>query len=177
VVEVEGIKRARKEIENADLVLALVDMTDTEILDDIRSLTEALGPVNYILLANKADLIDETMLEARKIALAEYNPLPISAETGIGLEQLRNLIIKSSGIVKKSGIRDETIITNVRHRDALRKGLEFLDKVERCLEEKASYEFLAFDLKNAISALEEIIGKTTPEDILNKIFSQFCIGK
>jgi tRNA modification GTPase len=177
VVEVEGIKRARKEIENADLVLALVDMTDTEILDDIRSLTEALGPVNYILLANKADLIDETMLEARKIALAEYNPLPISAKTGIGLEQLRDLIIKSSGIVKKSGLRDETIITNVRHRDALRKGLEFLEKVERGLEEKASYEFLAFDLKNSVSALEEIIGKTTPEDILNKIFSQFCIGK
>ena len=117
------------------------------------------------------------MLEARKIALAEYNPLPISAETGIGLEQLRDLIIKSSGIVKKSGLRDETIITNVRHRDALSKGLEFLEKVERGLEERASYEFLAFDLKNAISGLEEIIGKTTPEDILNKIFSQFCIGK
>ncbi len=152
-------------------------MTDTEILDDIRSLTEALGSVNYILLGNKADLIDATMLEARKIALAEYNPLPISAETGIGLEQLRDLIIKSAGIVKKSGIKDETIITNVRHRDALRKGLEFLEKVERGLEGEASYEFLAFDLKNATSALEEIIGKTTPEDILNKIFSQFCIGK
>ncbi|MBD3218921.1 MAG: tRNA uridine-5-carboxymethylaminomethyl(34) synthesis GTPase MnmE [candidate division Zixibacteria bacterium] len=177
VVEVEGIKRARREIENADLLLALVDMTDTEILDDIKSLIEALGSANYILLANKADLIDQNMLEARKISLAEYNPLSISAETGMGLDQLRDLIIHSAGISKRTGIKDETVITNVRHRDALRKGLEYLDKVEKGIAEKASYEFLAFDLKHAISALEEIIGKTTPEDILNKIFSQFCIGK
>ncbi len=177
IVEAEGIKRAKKEISKADLVLALVDINDPDIIEDIKGLSEALGDANFILLANKADLMDENALEARQISLADFKPLPVSASTGMGLDKLRDIISKASGFTDKTGSRAEIVITNSRHHDALLKGLESLHNVEKGISEKASYEFLAFDLKNAIGALEEIIGKTTPDDILYQIFSRFCIGK
>lgn len=176
-VEAEGIKRARQEIAKADLVLALVDMTDDQIIDDLKSLTEALAGTNYILLANKADLVDAELLHARQIAVSEYNPLTISAQTGLGMGGLKQKIAESAADVTNLSAKGDLVITNVRHRDALAKSLEFLAELEIGLAEKRSYEFLAFDLKNALDCLEEIIGKTTPEDILNRIFSEFCIGK
>ena len=69
------------------------------------------------------------------------------------------------------------MLTNVRHRDALNKSLVFIEKVLEGVESGQSYEFLAFDLKNAIGSIEEIIGVTTSDDILEIIFSKFCIGK
>jgi tRNA modification GTPase len=177
LVESEGIRRARAEIDKADIVLALVDMTDTEIINDIKSLSSALKDTNYLLLANKADLADVHIIEARKIALAEFNPIPVSATTGMGLDKLKVIISEKTGNIATSNIKSEIVITNVRHRDALNQSLGFLSKVEEGMDLGNSYEFLAFDLKNAIGSLEEIIGKTTPDQILDKIFSQFCIGK
>jgi tRNA modification GTPase len=176
-VEAEGIKRARQEIAKADMVLALVDMTDDQIIDDLKSLTDALAGTNYLLLANKADLIDAELLHARQIVFSEYNPLPISAQSGLGMQELKQKIAESAADVTNLTTKGELVITNVRHRDALARSLEFLAELEVGLAENRSYEFLAFDLKNAIDCLEEIIGKTTPEDILNRIFSEFCIGK
>lgn len=177
IVEAEGIRRAKEEISKADLVLALVDINDPDIIEDITGLREALEDTNYILLANKADLLEPQMLEARQISLAEFQPLPVSASNSMGLDKLREMISQAAGFTDKTGARGEIVITNSRHHDALVKGLDSLENVEDGINEKASYEFLAFDLKNAIGALEEIIGKTTPEDILNQIFSRFCIGK
>ena len=176
-VEAEGIKRARREIKEADLILALVDLTDDEIIDDLKSLIEALSGTDYILLANKADLLDREKIEARMISLSEYNLMPISARTGEGLDQVKKRIAETSLSLKNTSAEGENIITNVRHRDALAKALNHLASVETGLKENISYEFLAFDLKNAISSLEDIIGKTTPDDILNRIFSKFCLGK
>ncbi len=176
-VEAEGIKRARQEIIRADLVLALVDMTDDQIIADLKSLREALAGTDYIMLTNKVDLVDAELLHARLIAVSEYNPLPISAQTGLGMKELKQKMAESGARVTNLSTKGELVITNVRHRDALAKSLEFLAELETGLAESRSYEFLAFDLKNAIDCLEEIIGKTTPEDILNRIFSEFCIGK
>ncbi len=176
-VEIEGIKRAREEIKTADIVVALVDLTDADIVDDIKSLQEALNGIDHILVANKADLPEKNVLEARKIALAEFDLLMISAQTGEGIGHLKDKISAAGKMSVDGGRKGQVVITNVRHRDALSHGLEFLQKVKKGMDEKISYEFLAFDLKNAIGSLEEIIGKTTPDDILEKIFSRFCIGK
>jgi len=176
-VEIEGIKRARGEIEKADLILALVDMTDSEIIADITSLREALGDSNYLIVANKVDRLEQNKLEARQISLAEFNLLPISASSGRGLDKLKSLIAQAGSSLTRYTSKGSLMLTNVRHRDALRHSLEFIENVIDGINTGHSYEFLAFDLKNAISSIEEIIGVTTADDILEIIFSKFCIGK
>ena len=176
-VEIEGIKRAREEIDKADLILALVDMTDSEIMSDIESLQKALGESNYLIIANKVDRLEQNKLDARQISLAEYNLLPLSASSGQGLDKLKSLIAQAGSSLAKYSAKGGLMLTNVRHRDALSKSLDFIEKVLEGVESGQSYEFLAFDLKNAISSIEEIIGVTTSDDILELIFSKFCIGK
>lgn len=176
-VESEGIIRARAEIEKADLVLALVDLTDADILRDLDGLASALKGREYICLANKADLLDEDLRRARLISMAEYKPLPISAMTGYGLDQLKQVISSLGLKVNAESLKSGVIITSLRHRQALVQALDHILQVERGLKAESSYEFLAFDLRNALNSLEDIIGQTTPDEILERIFSRFCIGK
>jgi tRNA modification GTPase len=183
IVEIEGIRRTRKEVENADIALFLVDASKNLDTEDRLSFTEVhnlrrTGSRNLLLVENKMDLINgET--ELNSIIVDEFGvpSVKISAKTGQGLDELRSKLYDLALRGSSYSVESSLIVTNSRHRDALAKARESLEMVLNGLKEGRSNEFLAIDIRNAVNSLGEIIGVVTTEDILNAIFSKFCIGK
>jgi tRNA modification GTPase len=166
-VEKEGVERSRIVVKNADLILFVGDV-DLGFSSSIENELRNLNPtVKIIKLLNKIDLDMETH---------PYEDYKVSAKTGEGMiyfiEELKGKALEESAYTEK-----DAIITNIRHYDCLKKAKENLIKAMKTSSEKLSGEFLASDLRATEVALAEIIGEITPEDILNNIFSKFCIGK
>jgi len=166
-VENEGVKRSRKVLSESDIV---VFVTDSEEYDEklLNEIIDVVSKERVILLRNKIDLIEK--LEPNKFDVS------ISAKTGEGIAEFLRLlklkVFRTNNYTEKT-----TIISNIRHFNALKNTLEHLDNARESIENKMTGEFISVDLRNAISSLGEIIGEVTSEDILNNIFSNFCIGK
>jgi tRNA modification GTPase len=178
VVEQEGIKRTKSAQEHSDLVLHVLDATglNEESLNAFASL-----PVDRqsLVLLNKSDLVDLSWLNRVSGVVRERTGctvLSLSARTGAGLEELKKSIrshLSQTSLESTHGV----IVTNVRHRFALEHAAasvrEALDSTRRAIEP----EFVAVDLRGAADALGEITGAITTDDILDRVFSEFCIGK
>lgn len=167
-IEEEGVLRSRKAIEAADLVVLIYDVT-SEFPDDVYSEILKINQKEKILpIVNKIDLGKPKELKE--------NTIKISAKTSEGLNeflsQLKNRSV-SSDYFSEKGI----VVSNIRHKNALEKARENIQKAIEAINNKLSGEFIAVDLRNAASSLGEIIGIITTDDILNNIFSKFCIGK
>jgi tRNA modification GTPase len=168
-IELEGIRRSRKSFEQAELILHVLDGSQSLTLSDETFLAEFSGK-KRILVANKSDL------PRRLILPSEFDALEVSCVTGQGAEALKDAIKQAvwSGDVRAEML--ETMI-NSRHQDALRRGRESAQRALDSLRSEATLELVAMDLRIAANAVGEIVGKTTTEDLLDSIFSQFCIGK
>lgn len=170
IAEKEGVERSLKAMQGADLVLLILDGAE-DLHDTDRQLIEESNSKNTILVINKIDL-------PVRWELNESFDKPIvrvSALKGTGLEELRNRILDMA-LGDKSSL-GYGIVTNIRHVKALERALVGVDSFIEGLNKNLSPEFLSIELKEALDAIGEIIGITTPQDILNKIFSTFCIGK
>jgi tRNA modification GTPase len=171
-IEAEGIARARNKIPDADIVLWVLDGSTAYTTEDER-VYEAIRDKMTIVVVNKADLtvrIDEQEMHAKGIAR-----IRTSALTGLGIGDLKESVYQA---VAGTGRRMAgLIVTNVRHRDALLRTEEALRRAEAACVAKAPIEFAAFELRAAMACLGEITGRTCGEEILNEIFSRFCIGK
>jgi tRNA modification GTPase len=167
LVEQEGIKRARAEIERADLILHMMDSdkTDADILSDI------LTSVPRILIRNKIDLTKEEPKVERQM---DKTIIYLSAKSGIGIDLLKSEIKESVGYKASS---EGTFSARRRHLDALARAKEFLLNGQTQLTEFRAGELLAEDLRQAQHMLNEITGEFTSDDLLGRIFSSFCIGK
>jgi tRNA modification GTPase len=131
---------------------------------------------NLVVVINKIDLPQKIELEKAKKLLPGKKIIKISALYGNGLDSLEKYIGRM--LWKGEIVSPQTVIvTRARHKEALLQAQESIKKVVESLNSKMSEEFLALDLKAALDNLGEIIGETTSEDILDKIFSEFCIGK
>jgi tRNA modification GTPase len=176
VVEQEGIRRTRAAREHADLVLHVLDAAE---LSEQEIHQHALHGGQRMVLINKSDLVD-TVLLRRFTALVEERAkspvLAVSARTGVGLAELKQSIRSQLSPVSLES-SEGVVLTNVRHRLALERAgssiREALDATRKAIEP----EFVAMDLRGAADALGEITGVITTEEILNQIFSRFCIGK
>ncbi len=172
-VERIGVGLARQALEQAQIVLLVLDATAPETPDDLQLAEElrALGtPVAAVL--NKTDLAPRAALPGWT---AEFDAaLPVSALTGAGLGVLEDRLaaLLTGGVQVSAG---QAMLTRAHQKDSLRRAAENLAHLLG--ETGASPEFLALDLREALAALGEITGETTPEDILDTIFSTFCIGK
>ena len=169
-IEAEGIRRARKAIKNADAVLWIQDASKKEE-ESLAALGEELpGDVPLITVVNKIDL---TGLSA---GFANDQPLAvnISAKTGAGTAALRDEIRKLAGH-KDTG--EGSFTARRRHVEALKKAKDHFDTGKKALDESKAGELLAEELRLAQEALAEITGEFTSDDLLGKIFSEFCIGK
>jgi tRNA modification GTPase len=155
-IEQEGIRRSRETLQNAELVLQVVDAPEAKV--------ETTAPL--ILLQNKCDLMHERVPDA----------LEISCVTGAGIEELKDTIKEIVFAGRVGSVMSEVII-NSRHEEALRRAATGISNTIRAFEEGAPIELAALDLRIAVNAVGEIVGKTTTEDLLDAIFSQFCIGK
>lgn len=181
VVEIEGIKRTRKEVKDADIALFLVDASkglddeDRASLEEVRTIRGTIGN-GIVLVENKVDLLNGKS-GATIPSEIDIQRVQISAKTGKGLNELRSRLYEIALKGSSYSIESSLVVTNSRHKDALIRAKESLEKVVKGLEQGQSNEFLAIDLRNAVNSLGEIIGAVTTDDILNAIFSKFCIGK
>ncbi|MGK5594380.1 MAG: tRNA uridine-5-carboxymethylaminomethyl(34) synthesis GTPase MnmE [Parachlamydiaceae bacterium] len=169
IVEREGIRRSRQAMAEADLILFVLDTTQ-DLKDEELELLQCLPKEKTIAIWNKIDQAPSSF----------KTPLPyqveISAKQKIGLDQLKATIDR---VIWQKGApsKEEIVITNVRHKEALIGAIRNVEAVVKGLEEYLSPEFLTLDMRHALHELGKIIGSNISEDILTEIFSRFCIGK
>ena len=166
-IEKEGVIRSREAVKNADLVLFMNDV-EQGFSEDIYSELKSIAKVERIIcVLNKIDKNEESDLK---------NDVSISAKTGKGIESLFSLLkLKALGTSNYS--EKSAVVSNLRHYQCLGKTNESLLKALESINSGLSGEFISVDLRNAENSLAEIIGAVTSDDILNNIFTKFCIGK
>ena len=174
IVENIGVEKSKKFIENADLVLLVLDASreleseDREVIEEIQNHNK-----KTIVLLNKIDL-------ERKIELEEFNLeniLEISAKDNIGIEDMEERIY--SYIVEENveDSSEKLIITNIRHKTALEKTKDAIRNIFETIDAGMPMDLISVDLKEALDSLSEITGEISSEDILDHVFGNFCVGK
>lgn len=168
-IEKEGVERSINTIKLADIVIFLNDITLG--IDDLiyEKLTQITDKKRIITVYNKIDLIDD-------FESTIYNGIVISAKTGFGIESLFDSLKKSLNANEVFSEKN-VIVNNLRHYNSLKQTKNNLQSFIESANSGMSQEYLAVDLRNAIQNLGEIIGIVTSDEILNNVFSQFCIGK
>lgn len=171
LVEKEGIRRSKEAMHEVDLILLVLDATKGFEIED-RHLIEQAPKVKTIVVWNKTDLPHQPLP-----SIDHYShTVQISAKHKTGLENLRKLI---DAVIWENGppSKEEVLITNVRHREALQQSINAATCVLLGLKTGLSPEFLSIDVRQSLNELGKIIGTNITEDILSAIFSTFCIGK
>src|SRR5690606_6984785 len=139
------------------------------VQDQIQEVQELNIP--FVTIINKSDLLTQ----AQRTAYAVLNPLNISAKEQIGIEELKDELLNQ---VNLSNINtDDVMVTNIRHVEALQNTRTALEKVIYGIDNPVTSDFLAMDIRQALHHLGEITGTVTTDDLLENIFSKFCIGK
>lgn len=164
LVETLGIERSFQAMADADLTIVVLDLSAPISPDDLALISRAQQQGRWILVGNKSDL--------PRAADLPNQFMPVSALTGEGIEQLREAIAPIAAHDQESGF-----ITSIRHEQLLRETLEALAQAHKAAEFGIPHEMLLLDLYAALRPLDAITGATTADDILNRIFSTFCIGK
>jgi tRNA modification GTPase len=168
--ELIGIRKSREALADADLVLIVLDAS-VPVREDEAELIASLAGRRALIAANKSDLnLQQSQLQIPY----DLQLVHTSAITGEGLEELRTAIL---ALVHGPGIGNDGMLTSVRHHQAVTGAIASLDAARRALAEKVPHEMLLLDLYAALRHLDSLTGETTPDDILNLIFSTFCIGK
>jgi tRNA modification GTPase len=173
-IESAGIEKSREKMRQADLVLYLFDINDTTT-DELKKVEEEFKDqqFNYLMVANKIDAVDEN--DARKQLAALQKIIYISAKTKLHLDVLKGRMVDT---VLQGGINaEDTIVTNARHFHALKQVENALADIHKGLDEKLPGDLLAPDIRRCLYYLGEITGEVSNEDMLDYIFSKFCIGK
>lgn len=177
IAEKEGVKRSLQSIENADLVIAIFDRSEQLREEDYEVIQKVKGK-NTIFVLNKSDLpsaVDGDSISSL-VPCSSSLVLNISATRGNGLEELKDGILESC-LKDWKEEREGVVITNLRHKTAIENAQASLGQAISALDQNQPIEFLALELRDSLDRLGEIVGAVTTEDILNKIFNDFCIGK
>ena len=172
VVEREGIRRARAAQDEADLLLVVIDGS-VPLTSDDRELLRSVRDRKHMVLLNKADLAETV---ERDPALTDRLVYIMSAKTGMGIEVVKSALLAqlvSGGF--EAG--ESLMVTNARHRDALRRASTSLDQALESVRGGMAGELISIDVRAAADALGEITGAITTDEILGRIFSEFCVGK
>jgi tRNA modification GTPase len=168
-----GIVRSREALADAAIVLLVIDAADLKVLglqEEDRRTIEAVRDRPALIALNKADLVAE-------VEGFEVEGLPViatSAVTGLGIAELRSAILKlaTGGAAAEPGM-----LTSLRHLKAITHAIQGLEKAQAAVDGKIPHEMVLLDLYSALVGLDSLTGQTTPDDVLNLIFSTFCIGK
>ena len=188
VVEKIGVERAKKYAAEADMILYVVDASE-DLDEDDQEIISLLNGKKAIILLNKSDLenkITEDVLKEKLYELKNHDNIedikilrtstidPSSENSGMDEleETIRNMFFE--GELKHN---NELLVTNLRHKEALQDALNSLKLVERSIEDGMPEDFYSIDLTSAYASLGKIIGEEVDEDVVNEIFSKFCMGK
>ncbi|MDE2888696.1 MAG: tRNA uridine-5-carboxymethylaminomethyl(34) synthesis GTPase MnmE [Gemmatimonadota bacterium] len=168
-IEREGARRSREAIARAALVLLVVDAS-VPAAAGLEKIVSDVDPANVVLVKNKSDL----GLHADWRGDRRFQDLTVSALTGDGLHRLRKSV---RGRVMAVSDPDPGVVSHARHAEALRRAGNALGRATRALDQGLPREVIAVELREAADALAEIVGEITSDEILDRIFSTFCIGK
>ena len=187
-IEIIGIERTYQKLRSASVVILVLDASRPENIDD--SLHNLVGKISsrqqLIILLNKMDEIAPSDIDVfvEKIkdlcvadTLSPIAVLPISAKKGLNVDALRNTLVESQGALSNSASGSGTLVTNVRHYQALMDAQIALDRVEDGLAYGIPTDLVAQDIREALYHLGSIVGEINTEEILGNIFGRFCIGK
>lgn len=175
VIEKIGVEKALKIAEDADLVIAIIDNSKELDNEDIKIL-DIIKSKNAIIVLNKIDKEDKKAENREEILKINKPVVKISAVTKEGIEDLYNEIIKMFNI-NKIEATNETVITNVRHKNQIDKAVKSIKEAINVAKERQTEDILAIYIKQTLEDLGEITGDNVSEDIINEIFSKFCLGK
>ena len=182
VVESIGIKKTFEKIEQAQVVLYLVESRKSKVesvLPQIEEIKQVHPEKPIIIIFNKIDLLIDIEISEITNVLSTFDfrlsTIFISAKSNIGIDELKNQLLS---FVNTGALRNnETIVTNTRHYDSLLKALEEIQKVKFGLQSNLSSDLMAIDIKQSLYYFGEITGEVTNDELLGNIFANFCIGK
>lgn len=177
-IEVEGIRRSRESLAKAEFVLHVLDASEPLSPAD-ESYVQEFGGKKQILVLNKVDLPRRLDPSSLPTAAGGGKPLPVvevSCVSGQGIEDLKDAIKAAvwSGEIKAEMLQ---VMINSRHQEALSRARQATEQTVQVLRANETLELAAGELRIAVNAVGEIVGKTSTEDLLDSIFSQFCLGK
>ena len=177
VVEKIGVDKALSLVDKADFIIYVVD-TSTALDENDETIIDAIREKKAIILLNKSDLIQVTGEDEikEKLSGADHKMIAISAKENLGIDVLEETITEMffHGTIS---FNDEVYITNIRHKNALIQAVESLKLVKQSVENGMPEDFYSIDLMNAYEELGTIIGEAVEDDLVNEIFSKFCMGK
>lgn len=177
VVEKIGVDKALSLVDKADFIIYVVD-TSTALDENDEKIIDAIREKKAIILLNKSDLIQVTGEDEikEKLSGADHKMIAISAKENLGIDVLEETITEMffHGTIS---FNDEVYITNIRHKNALIQAVESLKLVKQSVENGMPEDFYSIDLMNAYEELGTIIGEAVEDDLVNEIFSKFCMGK
>lgn len=172
VIEAKGVERTREKMKLARLIIYLFDPLQDMISDVQLQLEEVKNlQIPFVTIINKSDLLTEDQKES----YALLSPLYISAKEQIGVEELKDELLNQVNLANLN--TDDVMVTNIRHVEALQQTRDSLDRVLYGIDNPVTSDFLAMDIRQALHHLGEITGAVSTDDLLENIFSKFCIGK
>lgn len=174
-VEKIGIEKSRKMAQNADLVIAIFDSSKELDEDDLEILNLIVDKKSIIIL-NKIDLETKINEQDNRLKEVTNNIIRISALNRIGIEELGNKISELFNL-DQINFDNEMVITNIRHKNLISRAIENVKQTRIAIDEKMPLDIVTISIKNIIDCMGEITGDNTSEDIINEIFSKFCLGK
>lgn len=174
-IEKIGIEKSKETFNDADLILFLLNSGDA-ITDEDYNIMNRVATKNVLVLLNKSDMDRKIETDRIKEILGDKTFLDTSMETGQGVEELKDIIEK---MVYKGNLKQDNslIVTNARHLNLLRDASAFLEDSLKSIESNQPLEFIEIDVKNTYDDLGAILGEEVGDDILNEVFSRFCLGK
>ena len=174
VVEKIGVSKAKEYAEKADFIIYVID-SSTQLDDSDFEIMEILKDKKAVVLLNKSDLASVTSKEDVEKYL-DKTIISISAKENTGISELENTI-KEMFFHGEVSFNDEVYITNIRQKNSLQEAMDSLHLVVRSIEDQMPEDFYSIDLMNAYESLGRMIGESVEDDLVNEIFSKFCMGK
>ena len=174
-VEKIGIKKSKEIANDADLVIAIFD-SSKELTAEDEEILNIIKNKKSIILLNKADLNSVLTENDAKFKEITENVIKISALNGEGLEKLYNLISKMFSL-EEINVDNDVIVTNLRHKNLISKAIENVKKAKNTVQENMPIDIIAIFIKDILEDLGNITGEVVTDDIINEIFSKFCLGK
>lgn len=174
-VEKIGIERAKEIADNADLLIAIFDIS-ANIDDEDIEIIDLIKDKKAIIVLNKIDLIQEKISIDSRISNLNKKTIKISALNKDGVEKISETIVDMFKI-NEINLDDEIIVTNTRHKNLINKAINSTANAQISLENKMPMDIVAIEIKNILEDLGEITGEDVTENIINEIFAKFCLGK
>ncbi len=174
-VEKIGIKRAKEIANDADLLIAIFDISD-KIDDEDLEIINLIKDRKALIVLNKIDLVNEDFKIDDRLLSLNKRIIKISALNKDGIEQI-NKTISEIFKINEINVDNEVIVTNTRHKNLINKSIESTNNALKSLQNNMPMDIVAIDIKSILENLGEITGENVSENIINEIFSKFCLGK